>query len=179
MNRRIHSTLTLLLLSAAALLTGCERPPIEVVQHGFRGTGMAEIYNPRTVAKLDEANQMPVAIAPATAGGPAAAQVYQNVKVLNDLTVGEFSRTMVAMTAWVSPEQGCTYCHNAQNFASDELYTKVVARKMLQMTRKINTDYKSHVAATGVTCYTCHRETTSRPTCGSRHLRKTAPMGCW
>ena len=157
MSRRFHSTLTLLLLSAAALLAGCERPPIQVVQHGFRGTGMAEIYNPRTVAKLDEANQLPAAIAPATPGGPAAAQVYQNVKVLNDLTVGEFSRTMVAMTAWVAPEQGCTYCHNAQNFASDELYTKVVARKMLQMTRKINTDYKSHVAATGVTCYTCHR----------------------
>jgi photosynthetic reaction center cytochrome c subunit len=41
--------------------------------------------------------------------------------------------------------------------ASDEVYTKVVARRMIQMTRAINTQYKSHVAETGVTCYTCHR----------------------
>jgi photosynthetic reaction center cytochrome c subunit len=39
----------------------------------------------------------------------------------------------------------------------------VVARKMIQMTRYINTDWKKHVAssgptgANGVTCYTCHR----------------------
>ncbi|MFM9915148.1 MAG: photosynthetic reaction center cytochrome PufC [Rhizobacter sp.] len=157
MKKKYTSMLRLVVLSAVTLLAGCERPPIEVVQHGFRGTGMAEIYNPRTVATQAKLNEVPAAIAPATPGGPPAAQVYQNVQVLNDLTVGEFSRLMVAMTSWVAPEQGCTYCHNAQNFASDENYTKVVARKMLQMTRKINTDYKSHVAATGVTCYTCHR----------------------
>jgi hypothetical protein len=28
---------------------------------------------------------------------------------------------------------------------------------MLEMTRTINTDWKPHVKATGVTCYTCHR----------------------
>ena len=28
---------------------------------------------------------------------------------------------------------------------------------MLQMTQHINADWKSHVAQTGVTCYTCHR----------------------
>jgi photosynthetic reaction center cytochrome c subunit len=157
MNRNFTMTLRLLLLSVAALLVGCERPPIEVVQHGYRGTAMAEIYNPRTLAVQAPLNQVPPATAQATPGGPAAALVYQNVQVLNDLSVGEFSRLMVSMTAWVSPEQGCTYCHNAENFALDDKYTKVVARKMLQMTRKINSDYKSHVAATGVTCYTCHR----------------------
>ena len=157
MNKLSTILLNLVLLSVAALLSGCERPPIEVVQHGYRGTGMAEIYNPRTLATQAKLNEVPAPIAAATPGGPPAAQIYQNVQVLNDLTVGEFSRLMVAMTAWVAPEQGCTYCHNAQNFASDENYTKQVARKMLQMTRKINSDYKSHVAATGVTCYTCHR----------------------
>ena len=150
-------TLRLLLLSVAALLAGCERPPIEAVQHGYRGTAMAEIYNPRTLEAQAPLNQVPPATAQATPGSPAAALIYQNVQVLNDLSVGEFSRLMVSMTAWVAPEQGCTYCHNPQNFALDEKYTKVVARKMLQMTRKINSDYKTHVAATGVTCYTCHR----------------------
>lgn len=157
MKKNHTSLLSLVLLAAATLLAGCERPPIDAVQSGFRGTGMDQIYNPRTVSAQAADNQVPAAIAAATPGGPAAAQVYQNVQVLNDLTVGEFSRLMVAMTAWVAPEQGCTYCHNAQNFAADDNYTKVVARKMLQMTRKINTDYKSHVAETGVTCYTCHR----------------------
>ena len=41
--------------------------------------------------------------------------------------------------------------------ASDEKYTKVVARRMLQMTRTINSKWSSHVKNTGVTCYTCHR----------------------
>ncbi len=157
MNRNFTMTLRLILLSAAALLAGCERPPIEAVQHGYRGTAMVEIYNPRTLATQAPLNQVPAAIAPATPGGPAAALVYQNVQVLNDLSVGEFSRIMASMTAWVAPEQGCTYCHNPENFALDDKYTKVVARKMLQMTRKINADYKTHVAETGVTCYTCHR----------------------
>jgi photosynthetic reaction center cytochrome c subunit len=28
---------------------------------------------------------------------------------------------------------------------------------MLQMTQYINSEWKTHVADTGVTCYTCHR----------------------
>jgi len=63
----------------------------------------------------------------------------------------------VAMTSWVAPQQGCPYCHEAADLASDALYTKVVARRMLQMTRAINDGNKAHVANTGVTCYTCHR----------------------
>jgi photosynthetic reaction center cytochrome c subunit len=77
--------------------------------------------------------------------------------VLGELSVGEFARNMVAITQWVSPKEGCTYCHNAANFADDSKYTKVVARRMLQMTQHVNADWKSHVGATGVTCYTCHR----------------------
>jgi len=153
----LSSALKWLTLGAALLLAGCERPPVDAVQNGFRGTAMAGIYNPRLVADQIPMNLVPEAPPAATAGGPASSLVYQNVQVLGHLSVGEFTRTMASMTAWVSPEQGCTYCHNAANFASDEKYTKVVARKMLQMTHKINADYKQHVADTGVTCYTCHR----------------------
>jgi photosynthetic reaction center cytochrome c subunit len=65
---------------------------------------------------------------------------------------------MASMTAWVAPQQGCTYCHKAgEDFSVDALYTKIVARRMLQMTRHINADWKVHVAQTGVTCWTCHR----------------------
>ncbi len=145
------------LLAAAALLAGCERPPVDTVQRGHRGTAMVEVYNPRTLAAMAPNNAVPDDSPPAPSDGPKSSTAFQNVQVLGELSVAEFTRTMVSMTAWVSPQQGCTYCHNPANFAEDKLYTKVVARRMLQMTKHINTDWKTHVAETGVTCYTCHR----------------------
>jgi len=157
---RIASTLVAATL-AAALLSGCERPPHDVVQTGFRGTGMEQVYNPRRLEKVIANNEVPAALDPVDPGGPKAGQVYQNVKVLGDLGVGEFTRLMVAMTNWVAPKEGpeaaCVYCHNPANLADDSKYTKIVARSMIQMTRKIYGDWKAHVANTGVTCYTCHR----------------------
>lgn len=156
----MHTTIKLLLASTAALLmAGCERPPIAVSQTGFRGTAMEQVYNPRTLATQAAVNTAPAVSAAIVdvPGTPRAGAIYQNVKVLGDLSVGEFARTMSAITEWVAPQQGCNYCHVAGNFADDSVYTKVVARKMLQMTHKINSGWKTHVAETGVTCYTCHR----------------------
>jgi photosynthetic reaction center cytochrome c subunit len=147
------ATITLL----TALLGGCERPPIEVVQTGFRGTGMEQIYNPRTLAKQAALNQAPAAPGPASPDGPKAKDIYKNVQVLGDLSVSAFARHMVSITQWVAPDASCAYCHNVENFADDSKYTKVVARRMIQMTQRINSDWQSHVGATGVTCYTCHR----------------------
>ena len=73
------------------------------------------------------------------------------------MSVGQFVRHMTSITEWVAPKEGCAYCHNVQNFAEDSKYTKIVARRMIQMTQKVNQDWKTHVADTGVTCYTCHR----------------------
>jgi len=139
------------------LLAACERPPVDTVQRGYRGTGMEQVYNPRLLAEQAANNQAPEPLEAASPDGPKAGQIYQNVKVLGNLSVGEFNRTMVAMTNWVAPKQGCVHCHNVQNFADDSLYTNVVARRMLQMTQKINSDWQSHVGNTGVTCFTCHR----------------------
>jgi photosynthetic reaction center cytochrome c subunit len=144
-------------LAATVLLAACEPPPVDTVQRGYRGTAMVEVYHPATVAAAAAINAPPAELPPASPDGPKASQVLQNVKVLGDLSIGQFTQMMVDMTAWVAPQQGCTYCHNAANFADDSLYTKVVARRMLQMTQHINADWKTHVAATGVTCYTCHR----------------------
>jgi photosynthetic reaction center cytochrome c subunit len=152
-----RTTWVAMILVGAALLSGCERPPIDTVQTGFRGTGMELVYNPRTLEKTESLHQAPAALDPADKSGPRARQVYQNVKVLGDLSVGEFTRVMVLMTQWIAPEQGCGYCHNLQNFADDSMYTKVVARRMTQMTQHLNASWKNHVADTGVTCYTCHR----------------------
>ena len=145
------------LIGLMSLLVGCERFPMDSVQHGYRGTGMVQVYNPRILATQDALNTAPAALPAAPTDGPKAKTLYKNVQVLGDLSGGEFIRLMTAMTAWVSPQESCIYCHNPANFAEDSKYTKIVARKMIQMTRQINSEYKNHVAETGVTCYTCHR----------------------
>jgi photosynthetic reaction center cytochrome c subunit len=73
------------------------------------------------------------------------------------LSVAQFTQLMVNMTSWVAPTEGCAYCHNPANLAEEGKYTKVVARRMIEMTQHINSGWKNHVAETGVTCYTCHR----------------------
>ena len=140
-----------------AMLMRFELPPIRSVQHGYRGTGMDEVYNPGILQYLLAANKVPVSLPSLGSAGPKAGVTYKNVKVLGDLSVGQFTRLMVTITGWVAPKQGCAYCHNTANMADDGLYTKIVARRMIQMVQNINGNWKDHVAATGVTCYTCHR----------------------
>lgn len=143
-----------LLAASTLLLTACERPPVESEQLGYRGMNMAQITNPRA----PEAEKgYPAALPAAPSAGPKAGEVYENVQVLGDLSVGEFTRLMTSITSWVSPEQGCNYCHNPANLASDDMYTKVVSRRMIQMTQHINGQWQDHVGANGVNCYTCHR----------------------
>jgi photosynthetic reaction center cytochrome c subunit len=157
-NFKLSSVRVLAAGLVALALVGCgERPPIVTKQLGYRGTGMEQNINPRLEAVKVAANQAPAAEPAASADGPKAGEVYQNVKVLGNLSVGEFTRLMVSMTAWVSPEKGCAYCHAGGNFADDSLYTKVVARNMVTMTQTINSKWQSHVGQTGVTCFTCHR----------------------
>jgi photosynthetic reaction center cytochrome c subunit len=141
-----------------------ERPPMDSTQLGFRGLGMEQITNPRIAETLKALNALPVPDDPVENDGVLVkndTENYKNVQVLGDLDTAQFVRLMNAISTWVAPQEGdnagCAYCHNLENMASDEVYTKVVARRMIQMTRAINTQYKSHVAETGVTCYTCHR----------------------
>ncbi len=144
-------------LLGLVLLSACERPPMQSTQREPRGAALQQVDNPRTLAANKAAQPaVPVLPPPGSNDGPKAKDVYQNVQVLGDLSVGEFTRHMVAITQWVAPEQGCTYCHGA-NLADDSMYTKVVARRMIQMNRSLNVDWSKHVGATGVTCYTCHR----------------------
>ncbi|EXJ13278.1 photosynthetic reaction center cytochrome PufC [Imhoffiella purpurea] len=144
-------------LIASVALFGCERPGHEIVQTGYRGLAMQQNYNPRLLEASLKENLPPEAIPAAAPGGPKVSDVYENVQVLSDLTVAEFTRTMVAVTTWVSPKEGCNYCHVPGNWASDDIYTKVVSRRMFEMVQDTNAGWKQHVANTGVTCYTCHR----------------------
>ena len=126
------------------------------MQTGYRGAGLDQIVDRGHVAKASAIPPAPYPLPPD--GGPTAGQAYQNVKVLGAVSKDRFDHLMAEMNQWVAPpEQGCNYCHNPENLASDEKYTKVVARRMLEMTRTINARWASHVKDTGVTCYTCHR----------------------
>jgi photosynthetic reaction center cytochrome c subunit len=135
----------------------------EINQVGFRGTGMNTIYKAseqaetrKQIAAIPE-NDPPEPYE-VTEDAVYAGEVYENVQVLGHLTEDNFLRLMTNITEWVAPEQGCEYCHSAEGgFAHDNLYTKVVARRMFQMTQNINANWSDHVAPSGVTCYTCHR----------------------
>ncbi len=143
------------LATAALTLTGCELAPKQSTQNGHRGTGMDQIVLKKVALAKDDVPAPPYD--PPSTEGPRAGAAYKNVQVLGDVSEEQFTYTMAAITAWIAPEQGCNYCHNPENMASDEVYTKVVARKMLQMTRNINQNWNKHVGTTGVTCWTCHR----------------------
>jgi len=143
---------------AVGLALTYEAPPIETRQTGFRGLAMVEVQHPQRIADRRVANRVPEPQPKVEPAGQKASEIYENVPVLGDLDVEEFNRLMAAITEWVSPEQGCGYCHaEGEPLSSDKLYTKVVARSMLQMVGTINVDWQSHVGATGVTCWTCHR----------------------
>ena len=141
----------------AIAVTSFQLPPAKQIQRGYRGLGMVEVYHPATLAKQLASNVAPPADDPQEPSGQPSSAVYQNVQVLKDVDSNEFLRLMNSVTSWVSPQEGCTYCHDQNDLASDKLYTKVVARRMFQMVRAINGTWNSHVGATGVTCYTCHR----------------------
>ncbi len=130
---------------------------METEQRGYRGVAIESVTNPRLEQPAAVANRIPEPLPPPGEGSPPASMIFENVKVLGDVESARFARLMSAITAWVSPEQGCTYCHAGGNFATEGPYTKHVARRMIQMTMEINREWKSHVGETGVTCYTCHR----------------------
>ena len=146
-----------MLLGLGALLAACDRPPIDSIQRGFRGDGQVQMYNPRVYADTFSKQEIPDALPPADADGPRAKDVYENVQVLGDLSATQMVRVMISMAGWVTGGEGCNYCHVLENPALDTKYPKIVARRMLQMVRYINSHWTSHVGQTGVTCYTCHR----------------------
>ncbi|GEO80558.1 photosynthetic reaction center cytochrome PufC [Pararhodospirillum oryzae] len=123
------------------------------VQAGYRGTGMQTI----TATNKPAPAPLPAVVAPVEAGKDLAKDVYLNVQVLGNLKTEEFNRLMEQITAWVSPKEGCFYCHSDQGLDVDQPYTKVVSRRMIEMTQFINANWTSHTQPSGVTCYTCHR----------------------
>ena len=134
-------------VTAFFTISGAEQT--EAKQVGFRGVGLLQNIDPVALRETAPIHRVPEPepVEEIDPNNPplSVTQKYKNVQVLTDLNVQQFSRLMQALTQWVSPEQGCAYCHNTKNLASDEKYAKVVARHMLQMTRNLNVQWKSHV----------------------------------
>ncbi|MBC6407552.1 MAG: photosynthetic reaction center cytochrome c subunit [Rhodobacteraceae bacterium] len=150
---------------AALIVTWGQPFATESMQTGPRGTGMSvPEFNSERVAP-DPTIEAYYTEAPYVPEGDEelAGDIYENVQVLGGLTGDNFNRLMLAITQWVSPEEGCAYCHgdgDLETYGSDDLYTKVVSRRMIQMTQAINDNWDGHVNANkevGVNCYTCHR----------------------
>ena len=142
-------------------LSGCELGQKQWSQTGYRGAGLQQISDVSRVSAKSTVPAPPYPLEPAMRQGQRAKEAYQNVQVLGDVSTEEFNHLMASMVTWIAPgdapTQGCNYCHNPENMASDEKYTKVVARRMIQMTRGLNANWTSHVQNVGVTCWTCHR----------------------
>ena len=92
---------------ALPMFMGFQAPGIETVQRGFRGEALGLVYHKTDEAALEAANKVPGYLPQLPAVGPKASAVYKNVKVLGDLSVGQFTRTMASITQWVAPQQGC------------------------------------------------------------------------
>lgn len=95
-----------------------------------------------------------------------------NVKVLTGLYAQQFQEEMNLIVQALGVN--CNTCHARGNFASEEKPLKQTARRMLEMTRALNTqffpDYKPKEGESvlgKVTCYTCHKgESTPKHTVG-------------
>jgi len=75
------------------------------------------------------------------------------VKILKGLTAPEFEREMQQIT--IALGVNCGFCHVRGNFASEDNPHKATARRMLEMTGKINQQFFPGTQT--VTCYTCHQ----------------------
>jgi photosynthetic reaction center cytochrome c subunit len=104
----------------------------------------------------------------ALASAPVAAQENrpprppENVKVLTELQGQPLRAEMQRISAALGVK--CDHCHVQGNFASDEKAPKRAARRMLEMTRALNTQHfpkyqvRDGESVLGrVTCYTCHQ----------------------
>jgi photosynthetic reaction center cytochrome c subunit len=85
-----------------------------------------------------------------------------NVKVLTGLFAQQFQEEMNFMVQALGVS--CNTCHVRGNFASEDNDKKLIARRMLEMTKAMNTQFfpgykpKEGESVLGkVTCYTCHK----------------------
>lgn len=80
----------------------------------------------------------------------------KNLKVIKDtdMSTEEMKEFMRNFTLSLGVE--CEYCHNTDDYASDEKKEKDIARDMIKMMYALNDSYFKN-AKEEINCYTCHR----------------------
>jgi hypothetical protein len=80
----------------------------------------------------------------------------KNLKVLRDkdMTRAEMKEYMRNFTLSLGVE--CEYCHNTDDYASDEKKEKDAAREMIKLVYMLNDTYFKN-AKEEISCYSCHR----------------------
>jgi hypothetical protein len=91
-----------------------------------------------------------------------AGEKFKNIKVLNDMPADQLGRVMNIMAA--SLGEKCSFCHNTENFASDEKRPKQTARNMIKMTFEINkANFNGRPQVSCNTCHNGHEQPTNVP----------------
>ncbi|XBQ15406.1 MAG: photosynthetic reaction center cytochrome PufC [Oceanicaulis sp.] len=152
-------------LLAVLLLPDWDSPPMSNEAWVSEELGPAAIsmytLNART-RRPDPLNELEFPVPPLVEdAGVTAGEVYDDVQVLGDLDRAQFDRLQVAITRWVAPNEGCTFCHaeaanGLPDFDAEPPYQFDVAREMMKMVRELNAE-EDHIRPQGVTCFTCHR----------------------
>lgn len=81
-------------------------------------------------------------------------KVFRNIKVLN----GVPTKKLPVVMTYINRSLGvrCNFCHNVEDFSSDEKPPKQMARKMMDMVHGIQANFYKG-GDTPVQCYNCHQ----------------------
>ena len=103
-------------------------------------------------AQSSPAQSAPAQAAPAAAKPKVSEEVFKNIQVLKGVPVDQWQSTMQYMAS--SLGVNCNFCHVGDEKEKDDKKQKLVARKMIEMTRALNKDVPEVEAK--VTCFSCH-----------------------
>ena len=91
-----------------------------------------------------------------------AGEKFKNIKVLNDMPADQLGRVMDLVSASLGVK--CSFCHNTENYPSDEKRNKQTARNMIRMTFEINkNNFNGRPQVTCNSCHNGHNEPTNTP----------------
>ena len=82
-----------------------------------------------------------------------AGEVYENIQQYTEVPANQLRSVMQAYST--SLGVGCDHCHEVGDWASDEIYTKTVARRMFVILAGIEEQFFDGRQV--LSCWTCHR----------------------
>jgi hypothetical protein len=80
-----------------------------------------------------------------------AEQVFKNIQVFKGVPAGRIATAMAGISTSLGAR--CNFCHNPDDFASDEKDAKKTAREMIKMRGEIASKFAT---SNSFGCYTCH-----------------------